>query len=91
MTDFDTAALGFGILEGLGYNRNNGTLLLASPKSGDLYIGETTTGQYLRAYDLSHYVIQHREDVTLAPGSQNTGVFDLFISDRGTDNNTNLR
>ena len=37
MTHFDTASLGFGILEGLGYNRNNGTLLLASPKSGDLY------------------------------------------------------
>ena len=90
MTHFDTASLGFGILEGLGYNWNNGTLLLASPKSGNSYIGEvTTTGTLLRAYDLSNYAIQHREDVTLAPGSQNTAVFNLFISDRGTDNNNN--
>ena len=90
MTHFDTASKGFRILEGLGYNRDSGTLLLASAYSGNKYIGETTTtGTLLRAYDLSSYSITHREDVTFAPGSQNSSVKDFYISDRGVDNDSN--
>lgn len=90
MTHFDTASLGFRVLEGLGFNRDSGTLLLASAYSGNKYIGETTTtGKLLRAYDLSAYSITHREDVTFAPSSQNSSVKDFYISDRGVDNNTN--
>jgi hypothetical protein len=90
MTHFDTASLGFHILEGIGYNWDNGTLLLASATTGEKYIGEvTTTGTLQRAYDLAYLSITHREDVTLAPGSQNAALTDLYISDRGVDNNTN--
>ncbi len=87
MTHFDTYSRGFRVLEGLGYNRDNGTLLLASAYSGDKYIGEMTiTGTLLRAYDLNSYSITHREDVTFAPGSQNSFVNNFYISDRGIDN-----
>jgi hypothetical protein len=90
MTHFDTASLGFRVLEGLGYNRDSGTLLLASAYSGNKYIGETTTtGSLLRAYDLGSYSITHREDVTFAPSSVNSSLKDFYISDRGVDNNTN--
>jgi len=90
MTHFDTASLGFGILEGLGYDWDNGTLFLASPNGGDAYMGEVAiTGTLLRAYDLSYLNIKHREDVTFAPGSQNPGVRSMYISDRGVDNNSN--
>jgi len=90
MTHFDTASLGFGILEGLGYDWDNGTLLLASSNSGDSYIGEvTTTGTLLRAYNLANYDIKHREDVTFAPGSQNSGINTLYIAARGSDNDSN--
>jgi hypothetical protein len=90
MTHFDTASLGFNVLEGLGYNRDTGTLLLVSPQSGDKYLGEaTTSGSLLRAYDLSQLGIVHREDVTYAPSSQNSGLKNMYISARGVDNNAN--
>ena len=91
MTHFDTSILGFNILEGLGYNWDNGTLMLLSTQMNDKYLGETTTsGTLLRAYDLAAYTgLTHREDVTLAPGSQNPAIKNLYITDRGIDNNDN--
>jgi uncharacterized protein YjiK len=89
MTHFDTYAMGFPVLEGLGFNRTNGTLLLLSANSSNKYIGETTTsGALLRAYDLSYLTITHKEDVTLGPGSQNAATNDFYINDRGVDNNS---
>ena len=89
MTHFDTAVLGFNILEGLGYNPDSGTLLLLSSKKADKYLGETTTsGTLLRAYDLAAFTtLTHREDVTLAPGSGEPTLKNFYITDRGEDNN----
>ncbi len=89
MTHFDTLSLGFKILEGLGYNAEDGTLLILSSAANDKYLGETTvTGTLLGAYDLAAYTgLTHREDVTLAPGSQNAAIKNLYITDRGIDNN----
>jgi uncharacterized protein YjiK len=92
MTHFDTAALGFADLEALGYNANNGTLLIASPKPTNRYLGETTTtGTLLRAYDLSLMgsAGNIRSDVTFAPGSQNPAVKNIYIASRGVDNDRN--
>jgi len=87
MTSFDTASLGFSILEGLGYNWDDNTLILASPYPADAYIGvATTAGVLLRAYDFSSIYFHHREDVTIAPGSLNPSVYSLYVSDRGHDN-----
>ncbi len=92
VTHFDTAILGFSVLEGLGYNQANDTLLLISPKSGNAYVGEaTTTGTLLRAYDVSYLTIKHREDITVAPNSQNSALQAFYIADRGVDNNTDSR
>src|SRR5687767_11265770 len=91
MTHFDTAALGFADMEALGYNANNGTLFIASPKPSDRYLGEvTTTGALLRAYDLSLMGTAGniRSDVTYAPGSQNPGVKSIYIASRGVDNDS---
>ena len=90
MTHFDTYAMGFPVLEGLGFNRNNGTLLLLSANASNKYIGEATTaGALIRAYDLSYLTITHKEDITVGPGSQNSSLSNFYISDRGVDNNTN--
>jgi len=90
MTHFDTASLGFGVLEGIGYNWDNGTLLLASPLSSDAYIGEVTiTGTLISAHDLSYLPIDHREDVTYAPGSQNPAINTFYVTDRAVDNDIN--
>src|SRR5687768_2908847 len=89
MTHFDTAALGFGDMEALGYNVDAGTLFIASPRSVDRYLGEvTTTGALLRAYDLSLMgsAGNIRSDVTYAPSSQNPGVKSIYIASRGVDN-----
>jgi VCBS repeat protein len=92
MTHFDTAALGFGDLEALGYNADAGTLFIASPRPVDRYLGETTiTGTLLRAYDLSLMgsAGNIRSDVTYAPGSQNPAVKNIYIASRGVDNDSN--
>jgi uncharacterized protein YjiK len=89
MTHFDTSSLGFNVLEGLGYNWDNGTLLLLSAQRKDTYLGEaTTSGSLLNVYDLSTYSgLTHREDVTFAPGSQNPAIKSIYLTDRGVDNN----
>jgi hypothetical protein len=90
MTHFDTASLGFSILEGLGYNSDNGTLLLLSDGNTDKYLGESTlTGTLLNAYNLDYSGLSHREDAALAPGSQNSGIKNFYVVDRGADNDSN--
>src|SRR6185503_5138729 len=89
MTHFDTATLGFADMEALGYNADAGTLLLASAKATDQYLGETTTtGTLMRAYDLSLMgsAGNIRSDVTYAPGSQNPAIKNIYIASRGIDN-----
>ena len=89
MTHFDTSSLGFNVLEGIGYNWDNGTLLLLSAQRKDTYLGEaTTSGTLLNVYNLATYAgLTHREDVTYAPGSQNPSIKSIYLTDRGVDNN----
>jgi hypothetical protein len=89
MTHFDTSSLGFNVLEGIGYNWDNGTLLLLSAQRKDTYLGETTTsGDLLNVYNLAtHTGLTHREDVTWAPASQGPNPKNFYITDRGIDNN----
>ena len=89
MTHFDTSALGFSDLEGIGYNSDNGTLFIVSTAGTDRYLGETTrTGTLLRAYDLSFMgsAGNIRSDVTFAPSSQNPAIKNIYIVSRGIDN-----
>jgi len=92
MTHFDTAALGFNDLEGIGYNSDSGTLFIVSTSSSDRYLGETTTsGTLVNAYDLSLMgsASNLRSDVTYAPGSQNPAIKNIYIVSRGVDNDSN--
>jgi uncharacterized protein YjiK len=88
-TSFDTGALGFSDLEGIGYNVEQGTLFIVSTSGDDTYLGEvTTTGSLLRAYDLSFMGTRSnlRSDVAYAPGSQNANGRNIYIVSRGVDN-----
>jgi hypothetical protein len=92
MTHWDTTALGFGDLEGIGFNHNAGTLFIVSTSRSDKYLGETTpSGTLLRAYDLSFMPDEGniRSDVTYAPGSQNPSIKTIYIASRGVDNDDN--
>ncbi len=81
MTHFDTAGWGFHDLEGIGFNADNGTLFIVSTQGSEHYLGETsTTGTFLRAYDLS-----------LMGTSQNPAVKSIYIASRGIDNDSNRK
>ncbi|HEY3474053.1 MAG TPA: SdiA-regulated domain-containing protein, partial [Anaerolineales bacterium] len=89
MTSFDTGALGFSDLEGIGYNADQNTLFIVSTSGADRYLGEvTTSGSLLRAYDLSFMGTRSnlRSDVAYAPGSQNPNDRNIYIVSRGVDN-----
>lgn len=92
VTHFDTLALGFTDLEGIGYNPDPDpdTLFLISAKGTEKYLGEiTTSGTLLRAYDLAIMGAgaNKRSDLTYAPGSVNPAVKNIYIACRNLDNN----
>jgi hypothetical protein len=92
LTHFDTASLGFGDLEGIGYNADSGTIYIMSSLSSDRYMGEVTpTGTLLRAYDLAFMgsASNLRSDVSYAPSSGNPGFKSIYIVSRGVDNGAN--
>jgi len=92
MTHFDTLALGFTDLEGIGFNSDSSTLFIVSTKGTDRYLGETTaTGTLINAYDLSLMgsAGNIRSDVSYAPGSQDSLIKNIYIASRGVDNNSN--
>ncbi|HZM25661.1 MAG TPA: hypothetical protein VFC02_28180, partial [Anaerolineales bacterium] len=95
MTHFDTAALGFTDMEGLGYNADSDTVFIISAAGTDKYLGETTpSGTLLRAYDLSLMGSggNKRSDVTYAPSSNPNDPPDhknIYIVSRNVDNNNN--
>ena len=91
VTHFDTYALGFVDMEGLGYNTDANTLFIISPNGKNRYLGETSlSGNLLRAYDLSLMGTggNKRSDVTYAPGSKNPAVKMIYIASRNIDNNS---
>lgn len=91
VTHFDTSVLGFNDLEGICYNPDAGTLFIVSTQGTENYLGEVTpSGTLVHAYDLSFMgtTPNIRSDVAYAPGSQNSGVKNIYIVSRGIDNNT---
>jgi uncharacterized protein YjiK len=90
MTSFDTGALGFSDLEGIGYNADQNTLFIVSTARNDRYLGEISlTGTLLRAYDLSAMgsTTGLRSDVAYARSSTDPSVKSIYIVSRGVDNN----
>jgi hypothetical protein len=95
VTHFDTLALGFTDLEGIGYNPdpNPDMLFIVSTKGTEKYLGEIATSgdpQTLRAYDLALMGTggNKRSDLTYAPGSENPLIKNIYIASRNVDNNT---
>jgi len=91
VSHFDTLALGFKDLEGIGYYPEAGTLFIVSTSSSDQYIGEvTTSGTLLRAYDVSFMGSAQniRSDVGYLPSLANPNVKNIYIASRGIDNDS---
>ena len=91
VSHFDTLALGFKDLEGIGYYQEAGTLFIVSTSSSDKYIGEVTeSGTLLRAYDVTFMGLAQniRSDVSYSPSLANPSIKNIYIASRGIDNDS---
>lgn len=85
---FDVAVYGATDSEGLGYDSARDTLLVADRNTKKIY--ETTTaGQLVTTIDITAGNLSKPADVEVAPSSQGTGARNLFIVQRGIDNDNN--
>ena len=91
VTHFDTLALGFKDLEGIGFHPESGTLFIVSTSSSDTYIGEVTQGgSLLQAYNVGFMGTAQniRSDVGYLPSLANPSVKNIYIASRGIDNDS---
>jgi hypothetical protein len=87
-THFDVAVIGIGDPEGIDYNAGSGTFYIADRKTRKVW-EITPAGALVRSIDMRALVASARDlgDVTLAPSSTGSGQQNLYIVDRGVDNN----
>lgn len=86
-TWFDVAGIGIHDPEGIDYDPRTGHLWIVD-RSRKRLNEVTTTGNLLQSIDLRTLVgAVNPGDVTLAPSSTGSGELNLYIADRGVDNN----
>lgn len=86
-TSFDVASLGVRDPEGIDYDSRTGNLWVVDRSRARLN-EITTAGTLLQTIDLEALVgAVNPADVTLAPASTNTAASNLYLVDRGVDNN----
>jgi DNA-binding beta-propeller fold protein YncE len=84
---FDTFDLGLRSPEGIDYKPENRTLFIVSDHPNDRILLEITIlGWYYRHFDLSSLGSVPRSGLAYAPGSQNPGIKNVYISSIGVDN-----
>lgn len=86
VTAFDTAILGLFDPEGVEFNSAVGTLFIVS-RDAAMIIETTTAGAAVRALDVSFIPTNTFSGVACAPGSLDPGQRNLYVTDRGVDNN----
>ncbi|HUF59499.1 MAG TPA: hypothetical protein VMR89_08480 [Actinomycetota bacterium] len=85
VTSFDTLGLGLRDPEDLVYDGATGLLYLVSAKD-DVIVRTTRAGVLVDTIDLSPFGLIAPAGITLAPGSRDRSVRNVYISDRGIDN-----
>jgi len=86
VTSFDTTVLGVVDPEGIAYDSDFGHLyIVGNPSTSVLHV--TTTGTLLRTIDISTANAMLLSGLTYAPSSVNPSEMNLWIVDRGVDNN----
>lgn len=87
VTSFDVAALGLQDPEGIGFNIHMGTLYILDSAT-NLLVETTTTGGLINNINISAANPKKPAGVALAPASDSSGAWNLYIVDRGVDNNS---
>jgi hypothetical protein len=85
-THFDVSAI---IKDPEGLDQSDSGTLFVADRSRQQIVEISTSGALLNAYDLRPFNVLNPGDVTLAPGSQNSSVKNLYVAARGVDNNVN--
>jgi uncharacterized protein YjiK len=85
VTSFSTAGLGISDPEGIAYDPSDGSLLVIS-RSDDVIARITMRGRLIDTIDLSSLGIMRAAGITLAPASDDPSLTDVYIVDRGVDN-----
>jgi len=88
VTHFDTAKLGVMDPEGIAFNPDTGNLIVVGEPVNRI-TELTTTGTVVRTIDISAAQAARPAGLTYAPGSLDPTVMNIFIVDRGVDNNSN--
>jgi hypothetical protein len=85
---YDVGQYGAKNPEGIAYYPGRNTILVLDSDSRKVY-ELSRTGALLNAIDISAGKPRHAAGITLAPASNGSGKTNLYIVDRGVDNNTN--
>jgi hypothetical protein len=86
-THFDVERLGIRDPEGIDYDPRTGNLWIVDRSRAKLH-EVTTSGALVQTIDLRALAgADNPGDVTLAPGSQDASVWNLYVVERGVDNN----
>lgn len=84
-THFDTAAMGIADPEGVAYNADSDTMYITGANAKTV-IETTVGGSLLRVIDLTFLNAISPSGLAFAPGSANPATKNLYIADRGIDN-----
>ncbi len=89
-SQFDTTPLGILDPEGIEFNSDNGHLYITGHGAKKV-VETTTTGTLISVIDISSINAISPSGLAYAPSSVNPAVMNLYISDRGVDNNSNSK
>ncbi len=87
VSSFDTASLGVDDPEGITFDTDNGHLYLVGRPSNSL-AHVTTDGALVRMLDISAASARKPAGLAYAPGSVNPSQMNIYITERGVDNNS---
>jgi PKD repeat protein/uncharacterized protein YjiK len=87
VTSFDTNSLGIDDPEGIAYDSDTGHLYIVG-KPADMLFHVTTSGSLVRTIDISATNADKPAGLAYAPSSVNPAQMNVYIVDRGVDNNS---
>jgi hypothetical protein len=86
VTAFASTPWGITDPEGVTYDRSTGTLLVIS-RSDDVIARVSRRGDLIDTYNLTSLGIRRAAGIALAPASDDPTITDVYVVDRGVDNN----
>jgi hypothetical protein len=87
VTSFDTASMGLNEPEGIGYHAERQSLFIISRKDKMILVETDTSGGVKDVIDIAFLKVRSPSGLGAGPSSTGDGATNIFITDRGVDNN----